>query len=263
MTFSRIIKFLKQYLFKHPLYVVIYGVAYFLKDLKFNIHFYSADEVINILREGKSLIRFGDGEINLLLDLKNHYHSFSPKLKMMIREIITEYSPQTPYILSVPRFINFSNTELKSIGKFNVWLPFKVMFLLIFPKKVSYMDAHNFYYDQYFERVIAPIFKDRTIVCITKKETIEKQKNNLAFPWKDMRYIETPENDVLEVYIEIKKSLDKELNSLKKEDVVLFIAMGPVGKYLIFDYAKRGYQCVDVGRGMETAFTDESLERWI
>lgn len=260
MTIARIVKFFRTYFLKHPLYVLTYGVLFFLKNAKFNIHFYTAYEIESFLKEGKSLIRLGDGEINLLLGLENYYHAFSPKLKMMMEEIIKSYSVTSPYVLSVPRFLNFSNRELKDIGKFHVWMPLKTIFLLMFPKKVAYMDAHNFYYDNYFENNIAPIFKDKIIICVTKKETIEKQKNNKNIPWKNIWYVEVPERDVLSVYEEIKRRIEKELCRFNKKDIVLFVAMGPVGKYLIFEYANRGYQGIDIGRGLEVVFTNESIE---
>lgn len=256
----RAINFLKRYLLKHPIYVVTYICTYYLKGFAFNEHFYSKEEIKELILRGKSIIRFGDGEINLLLDLKNHYHKFSPKLKEMIKEITASYSKDSHYILSIPKFINFRNEELKKIGKLNVWMPLKVMFLLMFSKNIGYMDAHNFYYDNYFEEVVAPIIKDKKIILITKKETIEKQKNSNYIPWKYASYIETPEENAIERYEDIKKSLNKELLNYKKEEIVLLVAMGPVGKYLIFEYGNKGYQGIDAGFVVEKMFTGESVQ---
>ena len=260
MSLKRIFNFFKRYLIKHPLYVVTYIFTFFLKDFSFKEHFYSKEEIEQLLRERKSIIRFGDGEINLLLDLKNHYQSFSPVAKSMMKEITLSYKKDSAYILSIPRFINVSNDGLKKIGKFNVWLPLKVMFLLMFPKNVGYMDAHNFYYDNYFETVVAPVIRNKKIVYVTRKETIEKQKHNQEIPWKDVVCVETPEKDALLSYDEVKSKLDKALSGLSKDEVVLLVAMGPVGKYLIFEYANKGVQGIDVGVALETMFTGKSLE---
>lgn len=257
---NRIINFLKRYLLKHPIYVITYICTYYLNGFAFDEHFYTKEEIKNLILNGKSIIRLGDGEINLLLDLKNHYHKFSPKLKNMMREIILGYSSDSTYILSIPKFINFRNEELKKIGKLNVWMPLKAMFFLIFPKKVSYMDAHNFYYDNYFEEVIAPIIKDKKVILITKKETIEKERNSNLVPWKYVSFIETPEENAIDSYEEIKKSLDKELLNSKKEEVILLVAMGPIGKYLIFEYGNMGYQGIDIGVAIENIFTGKSIQ---
>lgn len=263
MSPQRIFQFLKRYLLKHPVYVVIYGVTYFFKDFSFNEHFFTKEEIQKYIKEGKSIIRFGDGEINPMLDLKNHYEDFSPRLKKMMEEIVCSYSTKSPYILSLPKFINYSNTELKKIGKFNVWLPLKVIFLLKFYKHVGYMDAHNFYYDDYFETVAAPLIKDKKIFYVTRKETIEKQKNNGSIPWRDVIGIETPGTNGLGSYEAVKKRIDVEITHFNKEDVVLLFGMGPVGKYMIFEYAKEGIQAIDVGVAMETMFTKVSLEHLI
>ena len=263
MSLQRIFQFLKRYLLKHPLYVVTYGVTYFLKDFSFNEHLFTKEEIQKYIKEGKSIIRFGDGEINLMLNLKNHYEDFAPRLKEMMEEITCSYSKNSPYILSLPKFINYSNVDLKEIGKFNVWLPLKVMFLLKFYKHVGYMDAHNFYYDNYFESVVAPVIKGKKIFYVTRKETIEKQKNNGTIPWSGVIGIETPETNGLGSYEEIKKRIDAAVVYFAKEDVVLLFGMGPVGKYMIFEYAKEGVQGIDVGVAMETMFTGLSLEHRI
>ena len=260
VDFPRIINFLKRYLFRHPLYMSVYTFAFFLEGFSFKTHFYTADELTKLIEEGRSLIRLGDGEINLFHGFKNHYHTFSPRLKSMIREIITSYSPKSLYVLSLPRFINVSNQELKKMGKFNVWLPLKVIFFLLFPKKVSYMDAHNFYYDDYFEKFIAPLFIDKKIICVTNKKTIEKQRKNVKLPWKNIVYIETPETDAIDAYEDIVSCIDKKIEKDNPENVVFFVAMGPVGKYLIYEYANKGYQGIDIGKVAEVMFTGESVQ---
>lgn len=261
MNFTRGFNFLKRYFFLHPIYTITYGIFFFSKDFTFNIHFYTTEEITKLIKEGKSIIRLGDGEISTIpLGLKNAYQTPNQTIKKMLDTIVKNYSLDSLYILSVPKFLNTTNKELKAIGKFHVWLPTKVMFLLRFNKKISYMDAHNFYYDNYFETVIAPILKNKKIICITNKKTIEKQSKNPKLPWHDIYYVASPEYDALDAYQKITLSIDEEVKKYDKKDVVLLVAVGPIGKYLIYEYAHRGYQGLDIGRGMETMFTDESLE---
>ena len=264
MNFQRIKFFLSRYLLKHPVYMLTYVFTYFLKDFSFKVHFYSQEEIIKLLKEGRSLIRLGDGDIATIhLGLKNAYHTPNKNIRKMLDTPVKKYDLNSPYILSVPKFINVSNIELHKIGKFNVWLPVKVMFLLRFNKQASYMDAHNFYYDNYFDTIIAPIFKDKKIICITNKKTIDKQSKNKNLPWKDISYIETPEYDALLAYDNIVSNIKKEINKYKPEDLVLFFAMGPVGKYMIYEFSKKGYQGIDIGKVAEVMFTGESIEYMI
>lgn len=259
---SRIFAFLKRYI-KHPLYIVVYACTYFLKGFALNTQFYSNEELIDLLKKGKSIIRLGDGDIvSIPLDIENCYHRFDQELKDMYTTIIKNYHKNSPYILSVPIFINKTNTELKNLGKRKLeWgLPMKVMFMLNFNKDCPYADAHNFYYDNYFDNVIAPLFKDRKAIFITNKKTIEKQKGNKNLPWQDVIYVESPEVNAMDAYEGIKCNLDKVLVGIDRNDVVIFAAMGPVGKYIVYEYANKGYQGIDIGKVSEVMFTGESIQ---
>lgn len=256
---KRVIKFLNQYLFKYPDYVFFYALFSWQKDFTLKVSLLNDNEVKESVKKGKSFIRFGDGEINVLLGLRNHYQNFSPRLQKMLNEVVLNYSHKCDYILGVPRFVNVTNKELRHMGKLRVWLPLKIIFLLRFNRQISYMDSHNFYYDDYFERVIVPEILDKNIIIVTKKETITQLQRNKKLPWENIIYIETPENNALDFYDDIKKSIDSKLEGQDKRNVVLLFAMGPLGKYLIYEYAKSGVQCLDIGKVAEVMFTDVSI----
>ena len=63
----------------------------------------------------------------------------------------------------------------------------------------------------------------------------------------------------MDAYENIKRNLDKTLNGIGKNDVVIFSAMGPVGKYIVYEYANKGYQGIDIGKVAEVMFTGESI----
>lgn len=256
---KRLIYFLKRYLLKHPSYVFAYFLFFWQRDFIIKTPLLSDFEITKAVRSGKSFIRFGDGEINILLSIKNHYQDFSPHLQKMLNEIVSNYNSKASYILGVPRFINTSNHDLKKIGKLQVWLPLKIVFWLHFNKTVSYMDAHNFYYDNYFERVIVSEILDKDIIIVTRRETIDKIKQNKKLPWKNIAYVETPENNALSEYENIKNLINKVLSNYNKSNVVLLFAMGPVGKYIVYEYANSGVQSIDLGKAVEVMFTDVSI----
>lgn len=256
---KRLILFLKRYLFKHPSYVFAYCLFFWQRNFVMKTPLLNDSEITNAVQSGKSLIRFGDGEINILLSIKNHYQYFSPYLQKMLSDIVSNYNSEAAYILGVPRFINVTNQNLRNIGKFQVWLPLKIVFWLHFNKKVPYMDAHNFYYDNYFEKVIVPVIINKDIIIITKRETINQIKEDKKLPWKNISYVETPENNALDEYENIKKSIDKALINYSRNNVVLLFAMGPVGKYLIYEYSNSGVQGIDLGKAVEVMFTDISI----
>ncbi len=259
--FTKAARFIRRYLFRHPIYVLVYGIFYLRSQCIANVQLYDRDEVAQAIRQGKSIIRFGDGEINLFLNINNHYQKYTPALAQSLKNIILSNSFEAQYVLAVPRFLNWSNVELKKINRKNLWLPFKVFYSLMFKKNLPYIDAHCFYYDNYFETVIAPALPTAPVVILTNKQTIESLRQNKELPWSTIRYIECPECDAFEQKIVIENQLDAELATLSMPPVIL-IALGPVGKCLAFTYSHKGYQCIDIGRGIERIYTDVSLEQF-
>lgn len=254
------INFLKRYWRHSPWYILVYPFFYFAPRGVFPIRFFSPQELTDHLKRGKSLIRFGDGEINFFIGRGNPYQKYDVRIKRMLKTIVSSYNPDSPYLLAVSQPISLPNWELKKLGRFKVWQPFKIIFTFMFPKNVGYADTHQFYYDNFFENLVAPIFKDRQIVLVTKKETIDKQTNNPESPWQNMLGVETPAGDAIEAYHSLKQTLETKLQNLSKTDTVLFFAAGPTGKYLMYELALAGWQCIDVGKRAEVMFTGESVE---
>ena len=255
----RSIQFLKRYIFTSPRYAVAYLLIFWQKNFRFQTPFLSEKDLVEKIKNGKSINRLGDGEINLMIGQKNHYQTFSPVLQKSMFDIVESYDKESSYILSVPRFINYTNRELRDIGKFYVWLPLKAVFWLYFKKTVPYLDAHAFYYDGYFERTIGPVLLDKHIILITRQDTIDKQKNNARIPWSRISYLATPAEEALDSSASIKQQIDQLLIATEIEQTVLLFAMGPVGKYLAYQYAQKGVQSLDVGKVAELMYTNESI----
>lgn len=257
--FIRGYKFIKRYILTNPLYVAAFVFWYPWQGFVLKIRSETDAELGTAIREGKSLIRLGDGEINLLLGLRNHYQDFNKDLKKHIWRIVTSYSSSSPYVLAVPFSIKFSNRELRRINRLYVWMPFKVMFWLYFNKAPAYTDAHAFYYDGYFERFVGPELKDKKIILITNAKIIAKWRHNPRLPWSNVEYVVTPEENVLSVYGDIRQKILQCLDKTDPLQTTLIFAMGPVGKELCFELSDR-VQCLDLGRGAETIYSDESIQ---
>lgn len=257
---KKTLNFIRRYWRHSPWYAFVYPFFYFSRRAASSVRFFSQQELIDRLRRGRSLIRLGDGEINFFIGLGNPYQKYDARVETMLREIVREYRADSPYLLAVSQPISLPNFELKQLGRFKVWQPFKIMFRFVFPHDVGYADTHQFYYDRFFESIVAPVFKDRKVVLVTRKETIEKQRLNSALPWTDMVGVEAPVGDAIESYETLKRRLVEKLDGLSRTDVVLFFAVGPAGKYLMYELAKQGWQCVDIGKQAEVMFTDESVE---
>lgn len=257
--FYRGFRFVRRYLFTNPKYVFAYLLIFWQRDFSFQTHLLSEQEFIAELKNGKSLIRFGDGEINLMLGLSNYYQNYSPVLKRDMYNIVNLYNSKSPYILAIPKFVNCPNSELKSIGKLYVWLPFKTMFWLYFNKKTSYLDAHSFYYDGFFERTVGLSIINKHVVLITNQQTIFKLKANPNIPWSKVSYVCVPDKEALSLYESIKIKIEEIVILSKSEEVVLLFAMGPVGKKIALEFSQSNIQSIDIGKVAEVIYSGESI----
>lgn len=256
---GRGLRFLKRYLFKNPRYTVAYLTACVRNGYTYPVHLLSESELVSELSKGRSVIRLGDGEINLMLGLRNHYQSFEPVLQEVLFKIVFNYSSDGPYLLSIPRFVTVSNQELKQMEKFNVWLPLKVMFGLYFKQDLPYLDAHSFYYDGYFERTVSKTLRDKVVILITNQETINVQRANPAFPWQGFMSVVAPSEQSLSSAVQIKSEIEAMLATVTNKDAVLLFAMGPVGKMLAYEFSNKGVQSIDIGKVAEVMHTGESI----
>ena len=260
---QRAVAFLRRYALHHPVYVLVFAAVYWARHFSLPATLLEERALQQQLRSGRSVIRFGDGEINVLLSLPNHYQKFNSEIRERLARIVSEYTETAPYVLGIPKFVSFTNDELRRIGKFQVWLPFKVMFWLYFNRKVSYIDAHSFYYDGYIERVVAPALVGKQMILITRLGIIKKQQGNKDMPWADLRTVVTPDEDAFEHYDSITAAINEQLIDVAPKNAVLLFALGPTGKCLAYDFSKRGIQSIDIGRGAEVMFTEESIEHVI
>jgi Glycosyltransferase GT-D fold len=258
--FARVGRFISRYVLTNPLYVLWYGVVYLQKSFVADEHLFTEAELARHIKKGKSVLRIGDGEINLMLGLRNHYQTFVPELRTYLKTMVATYRTDSPYMVAVPKFINMTNTELKQIGKFNVWMPLKVMFSLYFPKRVGYLDAHVFYYDEYFERVIGPAISSYKILLVTKQETIDKQRQNKKVPFTHWEALPTPESEMLGQKEVIQQAIVDFVQLHKDERVIVLLAAGPVGKWIGYELALSGIQCLDIGKVAEVMYTGESIQ---
>lgn len=258
--FLRGFNFIRRY-YKRPLFLMLYAFYYFNPLFKANAKFFSEQELIKILKEGKSFIRFGDGEVHLMKGQSLPWQKYEKDLERGMRKIIQEYNKNSPYIVGIPKFTNLTNKKLREDGKLNVWLPAKVMFKLIFPKNVLYGDPHVFYYDGFFEKYMEEYFLDKHIILGTNIDNITSIKNNTKVPFKNISFVVTPKTNAYSNYKEIYKNIENILASLpEKESPVILMCAGPASKVLVYEFSKKGVPSYDIGRGLEAFYKEDSFE---
>lgn len=93
---------------------VLYSLSMTFFGVKSNV--LDAEDTVQKILEGKSLIRFGDGEFGIYRGKNIHYQQYSNDLKEKFEEIKETFESEDdtcPYLLAVPKkFIQCAGTSL-------------------------------------------------------------------------------------------------------------------------------------------------------
>lgn len=226
-----------------------------------SVNWISIDDLKKELERGASLIRFGDGEASLILGKSIYFQKYEEQIGKQLKRIMVQYSQNTSnYILSVPLYLELADKELELKGMKKMWTPFKILFSAYSNKKTGYLDAHIFYRDSVFIDVVVPIIKNRHVIVVTgNADSIAIwKKTNPSFA--HISYIETPKEHAFDDVQNIKKDIDRCIDSYSEHRPVILFSCGPAGKILAGMYAEKGIQSLDIGKGLEVIFTTKSLE---
>lgn len=258
----RTIRYTRIHLFKNPKYFFSYFLAFFSNSFQLCVNFYTQEEVKNLITKGKSLIRFGDGEIYIMNFGSIGYQEYHKDIRRIFFEIVCSYAESTPYVVCINELVmNKSNEELKKEGVFNCWLPMKVYYKLYFPKDIKYVDASIFYYKNSFKNILEEYLLDKHVIYMTRKETLDSLKKNTKIPFTSVSYIETGDKNAYSRYEELNEKLSHAVKEVPEgKTPVVLMACSQAGKILAYEWSKKGVQVLDIGVGIEIMYTEKSLD---
>ncbi|MDE6662377.1 MAG: GT-D fold domain-containing protein [Lachnospiraceae bacterium] len=221
---------------------------------KFPIMHSDEEAVSRIVDEKCSLIRFGDGEFEIIAgNDRVNFQKYDRDLSIRLKEVIQ--SDQDDILIGIAN--NYGNLDLYSdeiadgIRGYMTDETRKNHMSLLNPSKVYY-NAYMFkcYYpykdkSKTFERVklIKKIWDNRDIILIEGAQTRTGQGNDLFDNVKSIRRILCPTQNAYSKYQEI---LDT-AKAVIKDEMVLCV-LGPAGKVLSYDLIHSGYQVIDIGQ---------------
>ncbi len=262
---NRIYNAIKKYLIKDTKYFFTYFLRNIQSEYKVICNFYSDDEIIEQFKLGKSFLRIGDGEIAIMHHLGIGYQEFNAKLRDEYLNSIKNYSDKSNYLIGLPLFVNLTNNELDELGlnKKRVWLPLKITFDAIFNKYVKYVDAHIFYKNNKFEKIILPIIKNKKVIIVTNERNIndisKHNFNNYVF-----KYISCPEKNSYDqrntILYQIKETIEN--SEANKSDFLVLLSMGP-SKIISVELSESNIQTIDIGMGIEGYIRNLEIENRI
>lgn len=213
----------------------------------------SDQDLQTAVASGKSLIRFGDGEVMLMTGRDIHYQVTSPELKDRLRTIIASYQPDCPYLLGVPMYaLTDTEAELSQKKRLRVWRLFRVFFARHFPENMEYYCAIYFYYKDNFEKNIAPLLKNRNVICVAREPVLSPMlRSYFRDRCSQVHFVVSAPTNAFGEIERLRTEVDLALQKYPKDSCTLILAAGPASKVLAYEYALRGVQALDIGHGIE------------
>lgn len=253
-------KFFRKYLWIPLLY-------FFLKNKLSGFHVFNSLETLSyLLKHDKcSLVRFGDGEIEILMKTGNpDYQEASEALRIKLEYVLK--SDLKNLLVCVPAgLINYANrsiyNEEAKIHFRNILVRFHKYLSNVLSKHQIYGDAHvsRPYIDTLnkdFSRKIFDGFKQlfsvKTLIVIEGEKTRLGVGNDLLAGAQHVLRVIAPAVNAFDKYEEILEKAKEVAQSRiasgdKPEDIMFVLALGSTAKPLTLDLTNLGYRSIDAG----------------
>ncbi|WP_196007993.1 SP_1767 family glycosyltransferase [Clostridium tyrobutyricum] len=205
-----------------------------------------------LLSSHKSLCRFGDGELDIIIGKKIGYQEKNSLLRKRLKTILCDTSDIC--LKGIPDTINNFNNITKD--SYNFWLNnmyfYRKIWLKFLSSNIIYLSANmtRLYirYENkencgiYFNK-IKQLWNNRDLIIIEGRKTRFGIGNDLLNNATSITRVLCPAEDAFEKYSQI---LEYVINKLDKKKLIL-ICLGPTATVLAYDLAINGFQAIDIG----------------
>lgn len=215
----------------------------------------SSEEAVNrIVNEKCSMIRFGDGEFEMMAgNDRVNFQKYDRDLGNRLKEVLQSENPD----ILIGIADNYGNLDLYSdeiADGIRGYMTEETR-----SRHISLLNLDEVYYNAYMFKCYYPykdksrtderlelikkIWSDRDIILIEGAQTRTGQGNDLFDNVKSIRRILCPTQNAYAKYEEILETA----KALIKDELVLCV-LGPAGKVLAYDLINYGHQVVDIGQ---------------
>lgn len=221
---------------------------------KFPILHSDEEAIDRIVNEKCSLIRFGDGEFELMAGKERApFQKCEKTLSDRLREVIQSKKDNTLIALAN----NYGSIDSCTERGKDAIREYMTEDVRAF--HASLLDYNRVYYDAYLFKcyfqskdwddakrryaLVKRIWQDRDVVLIEGAETRSGQGNDLLDNARSIQRILCPTQNAYTRYQDILEEAEK-----IAEDKLILCALGPAGKVLAYDLIQNGHQVVDIGQ---------------
>ena len=212
----------------------------------------TVDETIDMLiKTNKSMARFGDGELNLMLGESIPMQKASPQLSNRLTEVFN--STDNGFCVAILYALYHSKENLTDINK-HFWRYQGVKFRRAMEDFIDYDKIYgaaemtlaysyfkNYNYQVYFDKM-RQIWDKKDIVIVCGKTVFDKIETNIFDNAASIEYVHTPPIDAFEQY-------DSILNECLQKDISksFILICGPTAKVLAYDLMKNNRRALNLG----------------
>lgn len=217
------------------------------KSFYFKPHILSKDETIRqIVEEGKSIARLGDGEFAAIIGQKRwNFQGKSDMLSEKLQLVLRSDEQNILIGLNPTFYMNlFDIPEDDADGVRAYMQPMvRELHAKLLDKNKIYGDAlfHNIYDNDDVEK-LKKIWDKRDCVFIEGVHTGMGVGNDLFNNCKSIERILGPAENAIDKYDQLMKEALKQ-----PKDKLIMIALGPTATVLAYDLFREGYQTIDIG----------------
>lgn len=204
-----------------------------------------------INKHQSSVVRFGDGEVDLIRGNSIPYQSYdvdlaqallgilhipsSPDLLVCLPDVFTDLdrynqNAQTFWQAHFERYRSFYETECQSDWYGSTFL------------SRPYIDLQDKAASEAYFAGLKSLWTDRDILIVEGETTRSGMGNDLFAQARSVRRIVCPSKNAFESYDQILPAILE-----VAEDCLVLLMLGPTAKVLAYDLSQRGYQAIDLG----------------
>ena len=206
-----------------------------------------------LLKSNKSIIRFGDGEISLMLGSSIPYQKYDKRLADKMKEVIKNNDEKILVGINwwyfYPSFTGRENAVYRNFVL--VGMPhYRTKLKTLINENTKYVDAgisggfaarKTPERDAYYKK-FRTLWGGKDIVLVGCKEAFSKIQNDIFDNAKNIAYLYCPNKNSFDKYDE----LLAKLMEYPKNKLIILMA-GPTSKVLAYDLAHAGYRALDLG----------------
>ncbi len=212
-------------------------------------------QVVQLLSEGFSLVRWADGETAIARNKSIGYQFCDSRLTDKLNSLLNVRSDSL--IFGVPSAITERLSRSKwTLQRIQILLSTRIYLSKLSNANFEYLCDTFFWYRNYqdLQKVLSTVIENRLTVLVAS------DVNYLKFVPSGTMFIQTKASDAFLDYDRISSQL-QEIISGSRTPVTILCACGPTSKAIVLDF-KEFAQVIDVGHGFTFANSGKKIYAW-